>query len=358
MGYRLKIRKVLFVIQFFSICLWAQAKEEGQNQQETVVLQHEQSSSGSRFTDPRDRQTYRTVKIGNQTWMAQNLNYETGNSWCYDNAPSNCQQYGRLYDWETAKTACPSGWHTPTNDEWDVLVNTVGGEDSAGILLKSKTDWLGNGNGSDNYGFSALPGGCYYGWSSFNRVGYNGLWWTATEYSSTNAYNRLMNDNDADVASNYLSKTFGYSLRCVEDTVNNQPEHKVESKLNEGTGDTLAAPPGGEETTQVRRKQDIDMGAGGSSRSVAEIMATVRARTPGLRHIYNKYLKSRPGFSGKIILNFTIAPSGDIISIKTVSSTTGYDVFDSEIQSAVSRWRFDAVNSGKTTVTIPFSFEG
>ena len=102
--------------------------------------------------------------------------------------------------------------------------------------------------------------------------------------------------------------------------------------------------------------RDIDMGAGGGSRSVSEIMAVVRARTPGLRHIYNKYLKLRPGFAGKVTLNFTIAPGGDIISIRTVSSTTGYGEFDSAVQQAVSRWRFKVIKSGNTTVTIPFSF--
>lgn len=103
-------------------------------------------------------------------------------------------------------------------------------------------------------------------------------------------------------------------------------------------------------------ERDIDMGSGGGSRSVSEIMAVVRARTPGLRHIYNKFLKIKPGFAGKVTLAFTIAPGGDIISIKIASSTTGYDDFDSEIQDAVSRWRFKVIKSGNTSVTIPFSF--
>ncbi len=103
-------------------------------------------------------------------------------------------------------------------------------------------------------------------------------------------------------------------------------------------------------------ERDIDMGSGGGSRSVSEIMAVVRARTPGLRHIYNKYLKIKPGFAGKVTLAFTIAPGGDIISIKIASSSTGYDDFDSDIQDAVSRWRFKVIKSGNTSVTIPFSF--
>ena len=102
--------------------------------------------------------------------------------------------------------------------------------------------------------------------------------------------------------------------------------------------------------------RDIDMGAGGGSRSAADIMKVVRQRTPGLRHIYNKCLKKKPGFQGKVTLRFTIAPGGEIISISTVSSTTGFSEFDSEIKNAVSRWTFSRVQSGSTTVSIPFTF--
>jgi TonB family protein len=102
--------------------------------------------------------------------------------------------------------------------------------------------------------------------------------------------------------------------------------------------------------------RDIDMGAGGGSRSAADIMKVVRQRTPGLRHIYNKMLKKKPGFQGKVTLKFTIAPGGEIISISIASSTTGFGEFDSEIKNAVSRWTFSKVKSGNTTVTIPFTF--
>ena len=103
-------------------------------------------------------------------------------------------------------------------------------------------------------------------------------------------------------------------------------------------------------------ERDIDMGAGGGSRSAADIMKVVRQRTPGLRHIYNKFLKKKPGFQGKVTLKFTIAPGGEVISISIASSTTGYGEFDGEIKNAVSRWKFSKVKSGNTTVTIPFTF--
>lgn len=107
---------------------------------------------------------------------------------------------------------------------------------------------------------------------------------------------------------------------------------------------------------KVPSPSDIDMGSGPSSRSASDIMKVVRKRTPGLRHIYNRFLKKNPGFQGKVTLKFTIAPGGDIISIAIVSSTTGYAEFDSDVKNAVSRWTFNKVKSGNTTVTIPFTF--
>jgi TonB family protein len=119
---------------------------------------------------------------------------------------------------------------------------------------------------------------------------------------------------------------------------------------------------GGAISTQARGKikppssKDIEMGSGGGSRSASEIMSVVRARTPGLRHVYNKFLKTKPGFSGKVTLKFTIAPGGEIISISVVSSTTGYAEFDQSISSKVKRWTFKKIKSGNTTVKIPFTF--
>ena len=102
--------------------------------------------------------------------------------------------------------------------------------------------------------------------------------------------------------------------------------------------------------------RDIDMGSGGGTRSKTEIMRVVRARTPGLRHIYNKFLKSNPGFAGKVTLRFTISPSGKVIKIKKAASTTGVAAFDSAVMKKVRRWKFAKIKSGNTTVTIPFTF--
>ncbi|MDR1830655.1 MAG: TonB family protein [Candidatus Fibromonas sp.] len=102
--------------------------------------------------------------------------------------------------------------------------------------------------------------------------------------------------------------------------------------------------------------RDIDMGSGDNSRSKAEVMAVVNARMPGLRNIYNKYLKLRPKFGGKVTLKFTIVPSGDVIDIAIVSSTTDYSDFDNAVKNMVAAWKWKAIKSGNTTPTVPFNF--
>jgi uncharacterized protein (TIGR02145 family) len=239
------------------------------------------------FTDPRDNKTYKTVKIGEQTWLAENLKFEAKDSKCYgeggevaagyieDNdgyihsdkptstttlipakIQTNCQKYGRLYNWETAKKVCPFGWHLPSDVEW----NKLGGEE-AGKYLKAKNGWNNfkskSGNGEDIFGFSALPGGFGYSYSSysyssyprgylflidtnipieaqtqvaqettvaagtvFHYVGYSGFWWSATEHSSydSNALFRYMSRSNANVGRDINDrKEYLYSVRCIKD---------------------------------------------------------------------------------------------------------------------------------------------
>jgi uncharacterized protein (TIGR02145 family)/uncharacterized repeat protein (TIGR02543 family) len=197
------------------------------------------SGSGT-FTDGRNSKTYKMVAIGADIWMAENLNYAIADgtgSWCYDGNESNCTQYGRLYNWNTAMAGaasstsnpsgvhgvCPSGWHLPSDAEWSALAIVAGGTGTygdggtAGKKLKSTSGWNSNGNGTDDYGFSALPGGYRNSDGYFDVAGYNGDWWTATEYDASRAYGRLMHDNNEHVYRGWDRKSDGYAVRCVRD---------------------------------------------------------------------------------------------------------------------------------------------
>jgi uncharacterized protein (TIGR02145 family) len=171
------------------------------------------------FVDKRDGKRYNTVRFGSRVWMAENLNYQSksGNSWCYENQTSNCDKYGMLYDWRTAMAVCPAGWHLPARDEWNYLVEVAGGKNVAGKKLKAKNDWSKNGNGTDDFGFSALPGGYRDTDGSFYLAGDYGYWWTATARGSGNAYNRGMGYYGDNLYERNDGVGVGLSVRCVGD---------------------------------------------------------------------------------------------------------------------------------------------
>jgi len=152
-----------------------------------------------------------------KTWITENLNRTTDSSWCYGKSPDSCAKYGRLYTWEAAKTACPSGWSLPTRQEWNDLVTAAGGEDAAGANLKSKSGWNSY-NGTDQYEFSALPGGVRSSNGGFSGIGGYGGWWTATEDVSgyMSGYARRMYDRSNVVTEGNEPKSYGYSVRCVK----------------------------------------------------------------------------------------------------------------------------------------------
>ena len=192
-----------------------------------------------------------------------------------------------------------------------------------------------------------------------------------TKNASAAAYDLMKNQKFTKDIDKVLKDVAG--LQTTGKTVLGGRRGKADGGFNEGyaeggsggIGDGLAGLLGGggggiatkaKGSIKTPSERDIDMGAGGGSRSAADIMKVVRQRTPGLRHIYNKFLKKKPGFQGKVTLKFTIAPGGEVISISIASSTTGYGEFDGEIKNAVSRWKFSKVKSGNTTVTIPFTF--
>ena len=167
-------------------------------------------------------QTYKTVVIGKQTWFAENLNYDVEGSKCFD-----CAKYGRLYNQEMALAACPSGWHLPSNAEWDELLRFIDGDTgpespyespTAGPLLKAANGW-GDRNGTDDYGFSALPGGFCRADGRFNHFDLVGYWWSTAISGSNNRGigSPSIIDNTrvfADISSTLLFN----SVRCLKDS--------------------------------------------------------------------------------------------------------------------------------------------
>jgi uncharacterized protein (TIGR02145 family) len=191
-----------------------------------------------------DGNTYKTVTIGTQIWMAENLRvvrYNNGTTiplvtdntawaglttpgycWYNNDAATNKTTYGALYNWYTVNTGnlCPTGWHVPTDAEWTTLTTYLNGESVAGGKLKETgtAHWASPNTGATNEtGFTALPGGYRNYNGTFNNIGYYGYWWSSTETSTTNAWNRLLNYNFSNVFRDFNNKEFGFSVRCLRD---------------------------------------------------------------------------------------------------------------------------------------------
>ena len=212
------------------------------------------------MTDERDGQTYKTVTIGTQTWMAENLNYaytdvpynytlndssytSDSTSWCYKDSVEYCAKYGRLYTWAAAMDSvgtwstnskgcgykstctptcpvrgiCPEGWHLPDTTEWRTLFTAVGGQSTAGKILKSTNGWNSSGNGTDAYAFSALPAGRRNYDGDFNYEGDRAYFWSSTEGDSSGAYGMCLDYySDSAGLGNYY-KYYEFSVRCLKD---------------------------------------------------------------------------------------------------------------------------------------------
>jgi uncharacterized protein (TIGR02145 family) len=207
--------------------------------------------------DPRDGKVYKTVKIGDQVWMAENLNFDPGRgsssdakydwSWCYNNEPKNCDVAGRFYTWaaaidsvklvknwghskkcgygtncnltEKVQGVCPPNWHLPTYDEWEALFVAVSGQSALGEALKSQRGWGKNGNGVDSFGFSALPAGYSLSDYQFYSTGFYAYFWSSTEFmGATLSYGMELNSGSVNAYLNYRNyRYYGFSVRCLKD---------------------------------------------------------------------------------------------------------------------------------------------
>ena len=204
------------------------------------------------FEDPRDGRVYTTVKIGQQVWMAENLKAEkfvNGDiitnavsesewwkvsnekkpAWChYNNEASNEEVHGKLYNWwvvDDRRKICPQGWKVPTKNDWDILAEQIGGKKTGGKMLKSKNNWLQNGNGLDSYGFSAQPSGYRYTnkKSQFTEgddllIGRVAVWWTSDKAGEFNARTASMHYDRENMSIGIGGeRRNAYCIRCIKE---------------------------------------------------------------------------------------------------------------------------------------------
>lgn len=193
------------------------------NNKDTVYIANGGSGSGNgdagtggntsfgTLVDERDGQTYRTTKIGDQVWMAENLNFPVKNSYCYDGNLVNCETYGRLYTWSSAQYVCPSGWHLPSTEEFKTLLENVGESDAERFDNLAARSWK---FGTNPYGFSALPAGYNVG-KEFDYLGSRAYFWSSTEGDGGYAYNLRIYGSYAYVGRE--DKSYGHSVRCLQD---------------------------------------------------------------------------------------------------------------------------------------------
>ncbi len=189
------------------------------DQQAPVIISTGSSYNATANTlkDFRDGQTYKTVTIGTQIWMAENLNYATDNSYCYGGENANCDAYGRLYKYGEATSVCPTDWHLPTKQELATLVSKAGGEANAGKKLKSSSGWNYGGNGTNDFGFNVLPAGYKHSNGTYESVGLGADFWSSTYSGEQVCFLDLDYDSDASYVYCNLDPKFVLSIRCIKD---------------------------------------------------------------------------------------------------------------------------------------------
>ena len=244
---------IVFVTLFISIFAYSQTinihttdgSVDNYNLSEIDNITFTITSSELTVTDI-DGNVYSTVTIGTQVWLAENLkvtHYRNGEpipkvtdntewsnlitgAYCnYDNDANNADTYGSLYNWyavNDSRNIAPTGWHVPTDEEWQTLVDYLGGDDIAGGKMKETgtTHWNSPNEGATNEsGFSALPGGYRYGNGNYYSMGGNASFWSSTEYDSDSnyAWARYLFVNFPGILDNGSGKRYGFSVRCVRD---------------------------------------------------------------------------------------------------------------------------------------------
>ncbi len=219
------MKKIIILLNLIAIACYVSAQEELNRKDGTIIIVYPDGTwqpklDNGILKDGRDGQTYRTITIGRQVWMSENLNYQTPNSWIFDNASEPENDFGRLYTWETAKRACPSGWHLPNDDEWQILVENLGGIENAGKKLKAPSDeWKSNApKKSEVVGFNALPAGARQGYNgSFDYKGVFAFFWSSTANDSKSAWRYYCYAGADGLIRFQYDKNTAVSVRCIKD---------------------------------------------------------------------------------------------------------------------------------------------
>jgi len=182
--------------------------------------------------DPRDGKEYTYLILGQQVWMGENMNYALNDgegSWCYQDDPANCEVYGRLYNWETAMEVCPSGWHVPSDEEWQALEISLGMDaaqaeiggwrlsGNVGYKMKSTSGWENDGNGDNSSGFDIRPGAGRRVDGLYDLLGKDAGYWSSTELDPENAWGRGFGFDNDGVFRHFSLKHLSVSIRCIQD---------------------------------------------------------------------------------------------------------------------------------------------
>lgn len=199
---------VLFIFLIYSVLLY------GQKKRQNAVVTNEQST----LIDVRDNKTYKTVKIGDQWWMSQNLDYEVPGSLYYQNTSRSAPVFGRLYTWQMAQEACPAGWHLPGDQDWMMLEAVLGIPDR----YLDETDFRGTDQGKQlklkgSSGFNAVLGGYRTADGQFAEMNIVGSYWTASEQTRFDAWGRGLEADNPQISRRTFAKDYYFSVRCVKD---------------------------------------------------------------------------------------------------------------------------------------------
>ena len=286
-----------------------------------IVIGANAQQTGS-FKDLRDGITYKTVKIGTQTWMAENLNtssFRNGDpvpeaktdeewvikkaGWCYyNNDPKNGALYGKLYNWYAltdTRGLAPEGWHLPSEAEWNTLSTFLGGISEAGTKMKNKSGWNDNGNGTNESGFSGLPGSLRYEEGQFNDIGRMGFWWTTTPNIAKTLSHTLSSNSYLGWGMGKEGESYGFAVRCVMDQTGTTSENKNSPEIN---------------TTKTGKR--IETFSGKSSTTTITVSSATSITTTAAGNSQGKSNLATPTLTTKPITNVlvTTATSGGNIS--------------------------------------------